>query len=93
MPNYNEAERKRRLAEGRFYSTPTPKPQDYLDLDATGFLIVALGHLVKAKEKLDQEPPARGTWKARLATQYATNHTRYALKVLDELKEEICEKP
>ncbi len=64
------------------------EPQDYLGLDAAGFLLVALGHLVKAEEKLGQEPPARGSWKARKWTVYATNYVRDALRLLDELKEE-----
>ncbi|MBA7635004.1 hypothetical protein ES703_42604 [subsurface metagenome] len=65
--------------------TPTTTHvQDYLDLDAAGFLLVALGHLVKAKEKLDQEPPSRAAYLASLETTMATNHVRYALKRLDE---------
>lgn len=67
--------------------------QDYPGLDAGGFLLVALGHLVKAKEKLDQEPPARNTYVARDWITCATNCVRYALRLLDELKEETCEKP
>ena len=68
------------------------KPQDYLDLDATGFLLVALGHLVKAKEKLDQEPPSSTRYLAKRSTVLATNEVRFALKLLDEQKEETCEK-
>ena len=62
------------------------EPQDYLDLDAAGFLLVALGHLVKAREKLLQEPPSRAAWSATRYARYAANHVRYALKRLDELK-------
>lgn len=66
--------------------------QDYLDLDAAGFLLVALGHLVKAKEKLEQEPPSFAVHVARQNTVVATNFVRYALELLDELKEETCGK-
>jgi len=62
------------------------EPQDYLDLDAAGFLLVALGHLWAAKEKLDQEPPSRETYAARRCTIIATNRVRHALQWLDELK-------
>jgi len=70
----------------------TVKVQDYPGLDAAGYLLVALGHLVKAREKLLQEPPSYAGYHARRCTQYATNHVRRALKVLDEQKEETCEK-
>ncbi len=66
--------------------------QDYLDLDAGGFLLVALGHLVKAGEKLDREPPSYAVHVARQNTVAATNFVRYALELLDEQKEETCEK-
>ncbi len=69
-----------------------PEPQDYLDLDAGGYLLVALGHLVKAREKLAEEPLSRAVWSAIRYARYATNYVRYALKRLDELKEETCEK-
>ncbi|MBA7474260.1 hypothetical protein ES707_09608 [subsurface metagenome] len=71
---------------------PIPEPQDYLGLDAAGFLLVALGHLVKAIGKLDQEPPSSQRYEALLGARVASNQTRYALRVLDELKEETCEK-
>jgi len=66
--------------------------QDYPDLDAAGFLLVALGHLVKAGEKLGQEPSARAAYKASRWATYATNYVRRALKLLEEQKEETCEK-
>ncbi|MBA7660475.1 hypothetical protein ES703_68477 [subsurface metagenome] len=66
--------------------------RDYLDLDAGGFLMVALGHLVKAKEWLAAEPPSKGVYWANRYTTYASNFVRDALKLLDELKEETCEK-
>ncbi|GAI72253.1 unnamed protein product [marine sediment metagenome] len=69
------------------------EPQDYLDLDAAGFLMVALGHLVKAKEKLEQEPSSRHSYRAFRHTGFAINYTRFALRLLDEQKEETCEKP
>ncbi len=69
------------------------RPQDYLDLDAGGYLLVALGHLVKAREKLLQEPPSRTRYHTQRWTRYAANYVRRALKLLDELKEETCEKP
>ncbi len=58
--------------------------QDYPGLDAGGFLLVALGHLVKAKEKLDQEPPSEWVYTAREDTTFAANWVRHALKKLDE---------
>lgn len=69
-----------------------PRLQDYPGLDAAGYLLVALGHLVKAKEKLDQEPPSMTRWHAKQHAIYAANCVRYALALLDELKEETCEK-
>lgn len=58
--------------------------QDYPGLDAAGFLLVALGHLVKAIEKLDQEPPSRGVYHARRYVNATIDYTRHALKLLDE---------
>ena len=72
---------------------PLPEPQDYLDLDAAGYLLVALGHLVKAGERLDQEPPSYGVYHAKRRATYAANQVRFALALLDERKEETCEKP
>jgi len=66
--------------------------QDYPGLDAAGYLLVALGHLVKAGEKLDQEPPSYAGYHARQRTQWAASYVRHALKLLDEQKEETCEK-
>ncbi len=65
---------------------------DYLELDAGGFLLVALGHLVKAKEKLEEMPKSWATYQAKVWTTEAGNFARYALKLLDEQKEETCEK-
>lgn len=67
--------------------------QDYLGLDAAGFLLVVLGHLVKAREKLDQEPPSKAAYYARWNCLYAANHVRDALRLLHKQKEETCEKP
>ncbi len=82
----------RRVARSLAENKPIAKVQDYLGLDAAGFLLVALGHLVKAKEKLDQEPPSYAVYHAKHRATYAANHVRLALKVLDELKEETCKK-
>lgn len=60
------------------------KVQEYPDLDAAGYLLVALGHLVKAREKLAQAYPCHATYHARRDTQYAANFVRRALKLLDE---------
>ena len=60
--------------------------QPYLDLDAAGYLLVALGHLVKAGERLDQEPPSSAVYHARQRANCAASHVRYALKLLDEQK-------
>jgi len=73
-------------------SATLDEPQDYLGLDAGGFLLIALGHLVKAREELDKEPPSRAVYKARNDTIFASNSVRHALKLLDEQKEETCEK-
>jgi len=69
-----------------------PHAQDYPDLDAGGYLLVALGHLVKAEEKLDQEPPSSTRYLAKRSTVFATNEVRFALELLEEVKEETCEK-
>ncbi len=68
------------------------EPQDYLDLDAAGFLLVALGHLVKARDMLQEMPKSARVWRAERLSLIAANHTRYALRHLKELKEETCEK-
>ena len=62
-------------------------------LDAAGFLLLAEGHLRKAKERLDQEPPSKARDNARLWAFSATNAAREALKELDKQKEEPCKKP
>ena len=89
----NENERIRHLM-GRIWASiiPNPVPQDYLDLDAAGYLLVALGLLVKAREKLDQEPPSSVRWHVKQHTIYAANYVRRGLKLLDEQKEETCKK-
>jgi len=66
------------------------EPQDYLDLDAAGFLLIALGHLTAAMEKLGEMPKSAGVWKANRSAQWAANQVRYALAVLAEEKEETC---
>jgi len=68
-----------------------PEPQDYLGLNAAGFLLVALGHLTAAMRELHQEPPSEAQYKALVYTVEAGNFARYALALLDELKEETCE--
>lgn len=92
MARSNDTLHKAQISQAFLKAKGMLQPQDYPGLDAAGFLLVALGHLVKAKEKLDQEPPARNTYRARWETTLATNHVRYALALLDELKEETCEK-
>ena len=68
------------------------KAQEYPGLDAAGFLLVALGHLVKAKERLAEMPKSAHVWWARQHTTLAANYARHALKHLKQEKEEACEK-
>jgi len=68
------------------------EPQDYLDLDVAGFLLIALGHLVKAGERLDEEPKSAEAYQVKHITICAASWIRHALKLLDKLKEETCEK-
>jgi len=69
-----------------------PEPQEYPGLDAAGFLLVALGHLVKAKERLAEMPKSEYTYIASRFAVMASNFVRHALKELDTEKEETCEK-
>jgi len=68
------------------------KVQEYPGLDAAGFLLVALGHLEKAIERLDEMPKSEYTYIASRFTVMAGNFVRYALKELEQEKEETCEK-
>ena len=77
-------------AEEQFQATQ--HVQEYPGLDAAGLLLVALGHLVKAGERLAEMPKSAGTYRAKWETTLAANHARYALKQLAEEKEETCEK-
>jgi len=61
-------------------SASLDEPQDYLDLDAGGFLLVALGHLVKAIGKLGYEPPSSERYNALFGARIAVNHIRFALR-------------
>jgi len=63
------------------------KVQEYPGLDAAGFLLVALGHLVKAKEKLGEMPKSAEAYLAKRGIVAASNFTRYALKQLEKEKE------
>jgi len=65
-------------------SASIPEPQDYLDLDAAGFLLVALGHLVKAREELDREPAPTFASTIDYNTLRAANLIRQSLELLDE---------
>lgn len=69
-----------------------PRVQNYLGLDAAGYLLVALGHLVKAKEKLEEERLSRSVYRAKRDTIMAANFARYALAELEQEEEETCEK-
>jgi len=71
---------------------PFPKVQEYPDLDAAGLLLVALGHLVKAKERLGEMPKSAVVYRAKHITTCAASWIRYALKELAREKEETCEK-
>ena len=57
-------------------------------LDASGFLLLAEGHLVKASEVLKKEEPSSARREARWAIVDAGNDIRRALNLLKE--EELC---
>ena len=59
---------------------------------AAAFLLLAEGHLRKAKEILDQEPLHRAIYNARHDTMRATNLVKHARTILDKQKEEPCKK-
>lgn len=82
----------RRVARSLGKDESVAKVQDYLDLDAAGFLLVALGHLVKAVEQLEEWPKSEATYRAKRNVMYAEELVRRSLKLLDEQKEETCEK-
>ena len=71
---------------------PRAEVERSLGLNVAGFLTSALEHLLKANERLNQEPPSRAAYLAQLQAVLATNYVREALRVLDEQKEETCEK-
>lgn len=57
-------------------------------LDVADFLLLAGGHLRKAREKLDEQPSSGAGHKARIEA--VIRSLRYALELL---KEEPCNKP
>ncbi len=86
-------ERARELADHwKPMASVVPEPQDYLDLSAASCLLMALGHLTAAMRKLHEEPASRATYKALVYATEAGNFARFALALLDEQKEETCEK-
>lgn len=62
-------------------------------LDAAGHLLLAEGHLRKAKEQLDQEPPPKANRDAVGYTVWSIVNARSALRMLDKQKEEPCNRP
>ena len=62
-------------------------------LCAADFLLLAKGHLVRAREELVQAHPSHAVYHARRNTQEAANLVRRALKILEAEKEETCNKP
>ena len=67
------------------------KPQ--AGLDASGYLLMAKGQLVKAREVLESHPRSFAEALALADTQWAIKYTRIALKLLKQQKEETCNKP
>ena len=61
-------------------------------LDASGYLLLAKGHLVKAREVLESHPRSFAEGLALGDTQWAIKYTRIALELLKQEKEETCKK-
>ena len=64
-----------------------------IGLSAANFLLLAEGHLSKAKEKLTQEPMSATMYRVDFYTKRAANSVRHALELLKQEKEEPCNKP
>ena len=63
-----------------------------IGLSAANFLLLAEGHLVRAREKLMAQAWSTDVYVARGDVTIAIDHVRGALGVLDKQKEEPCEK-
>ena len=59
-----------------------------MSLDAAGHLLLAEGHLRKAKGKLTQEPMSVTMYRVDFYTKRAANSLRHALELLEQEKEE-----
>ena len=65
--------------------------QDHPGLDAGGYLLMAEGHLLKARELLEPRPRSFKQALALADTQWAVKYTRIALELLKQQKEETCQ--
>jgi len=61
-------------------------------LDAAGFLLLAEGHLVKAREQIEQGGYFGATYKAHAEIIYAISSVGHAQELLKQNKEEPCNK-
>ena len=59
-----------------------------MTLDAAGFLLLAEGHLLKAKEKLTQESMSATMYRVDFYTKRAANSVRHALELMKQEQEE-----
>ena len=66
--------------------------QDHPGLDASGFLLLAEGHLRKANELIMKEDLSGILGEVRWTIVDAGNNTRRALKLLKQEEEETCKK-
>ena len=70
--------------------------QDHPGLDASGYLLLAKGHLVKAREVLGEPLESWSMYRVGRDVSLAISYVRFALKQLELLKqekEEACNKP
>jgi len=63
-----------------------------IGLSASGFLLLAEGHLRKAREKIEQRRWSGAAHKADGEIIYAISSTRHAQELLKQDEEELCNK-
>lgn len=63
-----------------------------IGLGPADFLLLAEGHLRKARQRLEQESWCAAAYNAHGQIIYATNSARHARKLLEQ-KEQPCKKP
>jgi len=67
--------------------------QDHPGLDAAGFLLLAEGHLRKAREVNAQDKQTELVEEAEKYMDYANSWLQYAIQTLTQEKEDPCNKP